>query len=84
MGGLINPSSSPKSQPTVATVAPAATTAATTAAAVAASTEQQESQRRKEALERQRTGRASTIVTSSRGFLVPIDWTPQRKSLLGE
>ncbi len=83
MGGLINPSSSPKSQPTVATVAPAATTA-TTAAAVAASTEQQESQRRKEALERQRTGRASTIVTSSRGLLVPIDWTPQRKSLLGE
>jgi hypothetical protein len=80
MGGLINPSK-PKSTPAV--VANATPTAETVAAA-AAKTEQETRQRRVEAVEKQRSGRGGTIATSARGLLVPIDWTPQRKSLLGE
>ncbi|MFO1112554.1 MAG: hypothetical protein U1E35_01300 [Rhodospirillales bacterium] len=30
------------------------------------------------------TGRAGTITTSDRGLLTPVDWLPERKSLLGE
>jgi hypothetical protein len=81
MGGLINPSK-PKS--TAAVVASATPAPAETAAAAAAKTEQETRQRRVEAVQKQRSGRAGTIVTSARGLLVPIDWTPQRKSLLGE
>lgn len=75
MGGLFKaktPSSPQVSQPTTST-----TTAAVDAAAA-------ERERRKEALERARTGRAGTITTSERGLLTPVDWLPERKSLLGE
>jgi hypothetical protein len=82
MGGLINPSSSPKTPST--SVAASAATAATTAAAVAATAEEETRKRRVETAAKQRSGRAGTIVTSARGLLVPTDWTPQRKSLLGE
>jgi hypothetical protein len=85
MGGLINPSSKPKtaSTPVAATAATQAATAAATAAA-AATAEEETRKRRVEAAAKQRSGRAGTIVTSARGLLVPTDWTPQRKSLLGE
>lgn len=43
-----------------------------------------ERDRRKEALARQRSGRAGTITTSSRGLLTAAEWLPERKSLLGE
>jgi hypothetical protein len=81
MGGLISPSK-PKSTPAV--VASATPVTAETTAAAAAKTEQETRQRRVEAVTKQRSGRAGTIATSARGLLVPIDWTPQRKSLLGE
>jgi len=59
-------------------------TAASTAAAAAADADAAERERRKEALARARTGRAGTITTSDRGLLTPVDWLPERKSLLGE
>ena len=84
MGGLINPSPPPKSQsPAAAAAAASSATPAATAAAVA-NTQEEARKRPVEAAPQQRSGRAGTIVTSARGLLVPIDWTPQRKSLLGE
>jgi hypothetical protein len=71
MGGLINPPS-PRSKP------------APTTSPQENNTEQADRQRRVDALARQRAGRAGTIATSPRGFLIPSDWTPARKSLLGE
>ena len=78
MGGLINPSSSPK------TASTSVAASAATAAAATATAEEEARKRRVEAAAKQRSGRAGTIVTSARGLLVPTDWTPQRKSLLGE
>jgi hypothetical protein len=77
MGGLINPSSppSPPSLPLPSKPAPTP---------IIPNTETADRQRRLDALARERTGRSSTIVTSPRGLLVPADWSPQRKSLLGE
>ena len=49
-----------------------------------AAAEKANRQRRLDAMARQRSGRAGTIATSDRGLLVPVEWTPQRKSLLGE
>lgn len=84
MGGLVNPSSPKQAVSSAASSTVTAAAAASTAAAAAASAEEEERKRRVEALTKQRTGRAGTIATSARGLLVPIDWTPQRKSLLGE
>jgi hypothetical protein len=70
MGGLINPPS-PRSKPAPTT-------------SPQENTEQADRQRRVDALTRQRAGRAGTIATSPRGLLIPSDWTPARKSLLGE
>jgi len=67
---------------TPSTPSPAPVVAAPAAATV--NTEQADRQRRLDALSRQRAGRAGTIATSSRGLLIPTDWMPQRKSLLGE
>jgi hypothetical protein len=73
MGGLINPPPPPSPKPAPAPVA-------TSTKSVA----QADRQRRLDALARQRAGRAGTIVTSPRGVLIPSDWAPERKSLLGE
>jgi hypothetical protein len=73
MGGLIDPPSPPSPKPTPTPITP-----------IPQDTDQADRQRRLEALARQRAGRAGTIVTSPRGLLVPSDWAPQRKSLLGE
>ncbi len=74
MGGFLKiPTPSTQSTPSVAT-----TSSSTVDAEKAAR------QRRVEALERQQAGRAGTITTTSRGLLLPSDWIPQRKSLLGE
>jgi hypothetical protein len=70
MGGLINPPSPPSSKP-APTPRPQ-------------DAEQADRQRRLDALARQRAGRAGTIATSPRGLLIPSDWAPTRKSLLGE
>lgn len=43
-----------------------------------------ERQERIEALVRRRRGREATVATSPRGLLAAADWTPKRKSLLGE
>jgi hypothetical protein len=73
MGGLINPPSPPSSKPTP-TPRPQGSQDA----------EQADRQRRLDALARQRAGRAGTIATSPRGLLIPSDWAPTRKFLLGE
>jgi hypothetical protein len=73
MGGFLKVPS--PSKPSSAPVVPAS---------AAVDPEQTERQRRLDALARQRAGRAGTIATSSRGVLIPTDWLPQRKSLLGE
>ena len=80
MGGLMSMVSpaAPK-----AASAPSSTTA-TAQASKDQATAEAERQRRLDALARQRSGRAGTITTSDRGFLIPVEWTPQRKSLLGE
>jgi hypothetical protein len=80
MGGLfkaITPSS-PKAPQAQAQVQPQSAAAAPAAAVEA------DKERRKEALQRQRSGRAGTIATSPRGLLTQAEWLPARKSLLGE
>ena len=83
MGGIIKaitpPSPKPSQTQSQPQQQPLPQSPAATAQAAAA-----ESERRKEALVRQRSGRAGTIATSSRGLLTAADWLPARKSLLGE
>lgn len=81
MGGMFKAVTPTSPKPAQPASQPAPQPLATAAAPEPAATE---SERRKEALTRRQAGRAGTIATSSRGLLTSADWSPARKSLLGE
>jgi hypothetical protein len=82
MGGMFKAITPPTPKATQSVVQPQAQ--APSQVQATATTVEVEKERRKEALARQHSGRAGTIATSPRGLLLPAEWLPARKSLLGE